>query len=1101
MNAVISWFARSPVAANVLMLIIVCLGLISLPSMQRDTLPRIDGETVEVQVAYPGASAEEVEASLVRVIEERLVGLENLKDLSSVAREGMAAVRAELIEGSDADAALAEVRNRVSAITTFPQDAEEPVVRLAERLDLVAFLMLTGDVDAASLRSWAYRVQERLIDQEIGSQVLIDGLRQREFHIHVDALALRQHGLSLAMVEDAVRDALVSQPAGTMSTAESDFLIRVTTPREDLDFYRSIPLVSNEHGSVLRLDAVAEIGDGYEHRPLIIRYNGQPALQLTISKDRHQDVLRANARLDTFLVQANGHPKLLDQPGWLPPSLHLERTFAWADLVESRLRLLVDNGLLGLVLVFCALWAFTSWRVAMWVCAGLAIALLGTLWLLHVQGATINMISMFALIMAVGILVDDAIIVSENIYARLEQGSDPRAAVVRGTQQVLVPIIGATATSAAAFLPLAMVPGAVGDFMVVLPITIIAGLIFSLIECFFILPHHLLPAMRRKHVDQRRLARSAARPSPGRRKTLGARLGHLRQSIDGALAWYIARVVLPTARLTVRWRYAVLALSCAVLLACLGMIRGGIVPWRFFVNPDGDVITVSVRFEQGTPIAVTSKQVQLLEAQLEKSVAALLATPTYAQEAQPIVHRSTMIGSLPSSRGTMRADGSHVAGLIIGLRPNEQRNLAASTIMQRWQDDMQDQRLAGLQSMRFEGIEAGPSGADIDIRFAAPSWPALEQITHELRQALQSYDGVHNIDDNLRLGTPELQARVNDFGRSLGLRDGDVARSLRRAVIGGEALRLQIGADEVVIRVGSPSREIVSHAHIARLPITTPVGIMELGQVATITRQQPIASIHRSNRQRVVTVTADLRSGVNTDDILDALGRDSTNLRADSELARMRDQHGAQFLFEGVAATQSITMQGLQRGMLVAVVVIYLILVLTFASWLQPIAILAIIPIGFIGAVAGHLVLGLTMSVISFFGIVGLTGIVVNDAITCIHFINHHRRNGQSLGEAVVTAVGERFRPIIMTTVTTVAGLLPLLLETSTQAAFLIPMAAAISFGLIASTVGTLIVIPALLVVLYDIRGGMLWLRHGISPLHHVQARQQNDDATEELAR
>lgn len=1086
MNAVISWFARSPVAANVLMLIIICLGLISLPSMQRDTLPQVDIETVEVQVAYPGASAEEVEASIVRVVEERLVGLENLKDLSSVAREGMGSVRAELLEGSDADAALAEVRNRISAITTFPQDAEAPVVRLAERLNLVAFLMLSGEVDEASLRAWAYRVQERLIDAEIGSQVLIDGLRQREFQIHVDTLALRQHNLSLAQVEQAVRDALVSQPAGSLSSAESEYLMRVTTPRQNLDYYRQIPVATGESGSLLRLDALATISDGREHRPLRVRYNGQSALQLTISKDRHQDVLRANARLDEFLIQANGHPKLLHQQGWLPSSLSLDRTFAWADLVQSRLRLLIDNGLLGLVLVFVALWLFTSWRVAVWVCAGLAVALLGTLWLLHIQGATINMISMFALIMAVGILVDDAIIVAENIYARLEQGSDPRAAVVRGTQQVLVPIIGATATSAAAFLPLAMVPGAVGDFMVVLPITIIAGLAFSLIECFLILPHHLLPAMRRKHVQQRRLARGYGKPSSSWAR-IGQRLGRLRQAIDGALAWYIARVVLPTARLTVRWRYAVLALSLAVLLASLGLIRGGIVPWRFFVNPDGDVITVSVRFAQGTPMAITSQQVDRLEAQLERSVAALLATSAYAQEGDPIQHRSAIVGSLPSARGTMRAEGSHVAGLIIGLTPNERRGISASTIMQRWQADMQDQRLAGLQSLRFEGIEAGPSGADIDIRFAAPSWPALEQITQDLRQALVGYDGVHNIDDNLRLGTPELQARVNAFGHSLGLRDGDLARSLRRAVIGGEALRLQVGADEVVIRVGSPSRAEMDMAQIQRLPIRTPQGLMELGQVADLQQRQQVASIHRSNRQRVVTVTADLRSGVNTDDILDALGREGAGLRADSALAALRDQHGAQFLFEGVAATQSTTMQGLQRGMLVAVIVIYLILVITFASWLQPLAILAIIPIGFIGAVMGHLALGLTMSVISFFGIVGLTGIVVNDAITCIHFINHHRRSGHSLAEAVIVAVGQRFRPIIMTTVTTVAGLLPLLMETSTQAAFLIPMAAAISFGLIASTVGTLVVIPALLVVLYDLRGLWLWLCHGVSPLHHLR--------------
>lgn len=1096
MNQLVAWFARSPVAANVLMLIIISLGLMNLGSMQRDTLPKSRAETVTVQVLYPGASAQDLEQSVIRVVEERLVGLDDLKDLNATAREGSATISVDLVEGSDASAALAEIRNRVSAITTLPQDAEEPIVSLAEQVDLVAFLILHGPHSEGALNAWATTIQDRLINEGIATRVLIDGKRQREFHIEIDPLTLRSYGLDLASVRNTVASQLVNVPAGTISGPSSEYLMRVVSPRDEISTYANLVIANDERGGQLRLSDVATIRDSFADIPLAVRYHDHPALQLTVIKGENQDVLRADAQLDAFLTQANGDRET-QLNGWLPPDLHLVRTFAWADLVKSRLQLLVDNGGIGLLLVFASLWLFTNWRVALWVGAGLGVALLGSLWLLNAQGATINMISMFALIMAIGILVDDAIIVAENIYARLEAGDDPRGAVVRGTQQVLMPIIGATATSMAAFLPLAMVQGRIGDFMMVLPITIVSGLALSLIESFLILPHHLLPAMRIKHANDRRRARGKA-PLGQRLRGLRWLYGagdHLRQGIDDGLRWYIRQVVRPIAHYTVRWRYLVLAAAVAMLLLSVGVIRGGLVPWNFFANPDGDLVTVSVRFPSGTPVTTTAQQTALLEEALDETLHELVNEAQDNSEqtvTSPLRHYTAMIGSLPSNRGIQREGGSHLAGIIVGLSPNEERTISASAIQERWRQRMQNRQLPGLQSLRIEGMEAGPGGSDIDIRFAAPSWDALQRITTRLRDELNKRNGVSNIDDTLVLGTPEILALPNDFGRSLGLSAQTLATQLRAAVLGAEALRLQVGADEVIIRITTPTREVLSRQSIESLPIHTPGGTFVLHEVADLREHRPIAQVSRFNRQRVVAITADLSPLVNTDQILDDLGRGETDLREGSVFAELAASEGARFLFEGVAATQATTMAGLRQGMILAVVTIYLILVLSFRSWLQPVVIITTIPVGFIGAIAGHLIMGIPISIISLFGIVGLTGIVVNDAITFIHFVNDNRRQGDALPKAVVDAICQRFRPIILTTLTTVLGLMPLLLETSTQASFLIPMAAAISFGLIASTVGTLMVIPALYVIIHDGYGLWLWWRRGIEPLHHLRHRQHS---------
>ncbi len=1042
-TGVIAWFARNGVAANLLMGVMVVAGIFTVGSIRKEVFPEFSADTLTVSMVYLGASPEEVEEGVCIRIEEAIEDVDGIKRIRSVANEGAGMVTVELLPGAVATEVLDDVKSRIDAIDTFPEQTERAVIQEVMMRAQVINLALAGEVGEAVLKRLGQQVRDAVVSQPGITQAQLVMVRPDEISIEVSETALRRHGLSFDEVAQAVRRFSLDLPGGAIKADGGEFLLRVKGQAYRGSDFEEIPLRVLPGGARLTVGDVARVVDGFADTAQSARFNGRAAVILQVFRVGNQNALELS---DTVRRFAREHQALL------PEGVELVAYQDYSEYLRSRLNLLLWNAGIGFVLVFCTLALFLRFRLAFWTSLGIPVSFLGTLWLMPTLDVSINMLSLFAFLIVLGIVVDDAIVVSENIHAHLEMGKSGMQAAVDGTREVAVPVVFSVLTTVAAFAPMAMVEGNTGKVLKSIPLIVIPTLLFSLVESLWILPNHL------SHL---------------RRKPGGAMVNRrfnpfrwLQEGFSRGLDRFVLRVYRPMLEWAMDWRYLVLSTGLASLLLMVGSVAGGWLKFQFFPPVEGDDIAVFVTLPEGTPVSVTratmdrlSDAALELEAVLEKESGAGLFRQVLASVGdQPF--RTAM--SRNGGRAAEDFARPNVGEVHIQLSPAETRTVTATEVVNRWR------ALAGPVPDAVEVVfnsSLFSSGNAVDIRLTGPDVDGLREAAEELKTRLARFPATKDIADSYRAGKQEFKLALRPEAEAAGLTLMDLARQVRQAFYGEEVQRMQRGRDDVRVMVRYPESERRSLSSLEELRIRLPDGTeVPFETVAEAGYGRGYSTITRVDRQRAISVTADVdRSIGNANEILAEVRRvDMPEL--------MQRFSGLRFDFEGEQREQSDTVGGLLRGFGLALFLIYALIAIPLKSYLHPVVVMSAIPFGFVGAILGHVVMGLHLTVLSMFGLVALAGVAVNDSLVMVDFINRARRAGVSMQTAVREAGVKRLRPIVLTSVTTFAGLTPLILEKSVQAQFLIPMAVSLGFGVVYCTVTTLLLVPAIYLVLEDVR-------------------------------
>ena len=1038
MNGAIRWMTNNHVAANLLMLLLVVGGLIKGLGIKQEVFPEIAMDRVSVSVAYPGAGPEEVEEGILLKIEDSLTGVDGIKEITASASEGVGTVTAEIRSGEDVNLVLQDIKSEIDRIDTFPEDAEKPVVSKMLNVTQVASVVVYGTASERALREQAETIREELLANDKITQVELSGVRPYEISVEISEQNLRRYNLTLEQVAGVLRNASLDLPGGNIKTSGGEILLRTKEKRYRADEYAQIVVLAQADGTQVRLGDIATVRDTFEETDVQATFDGQPAAMVKVYRVGDQKPTEIAKVINAYVEEKNeGYPDSLQAAVWNDQS----------ELLESRINLLLKNAYIGLILVIIILGLFLEIRLALWVMLGIPISFMGAMLVLPALGVSINMISLFAFILVLGILVDDAIVVGENIFEHRQRGKPYVQAAIDGALEVSVPVTFSILTTVAAFMPLGFVEGMMGKFMVVIPLVVVTLLLVSLVESLLILPAHL----------------AAGRPH-GEEKGMLRRLQQVRRAVTRHLQNVIRGPYTRFLRLCLAHRYSVAAVGVALLLLVAGLLGGGMMKFNFMPKVDNDVITANVALPPGTPVSRTQEVVDHL---IETGIASTRQIDALRPD-QPSVFRhiyavagSQIAGGGPG--GLQETTASHLASVALSLTESEARNLSSVEVERSWRAKVGE--IAGVDSLTFSN-DLIQMGSDIDIQMAHADFHVLEEVSEKVKATLGTYPGVADIDDTYNRGKQELKLRLRAEARTLGITESDLARQVRSAFYGAEALRLQIGRNEIKVMVRYPEadRKNVWDLHAMRIR-TQDGGEIPLSQAAIIEEGSGYSEINRTDRKRVINVTASVDSKLaNANEIIAELENDVfPQLR--------RDHPGLTFEKAGEQKEQKESIASMAEGYLLALLVIYALMAIPFKSYVQPLLIMAAIPFGFVGAVIGHLVMGYQISILSVFGLVALSGVVVNDSLLLIDAINKNRAAGQTLLEAVVIAGQRRFRPILLTSLTTFFGLMPMILETSVQAKFLIPMAISLGFGILFATGITLLLVPSLYMILEDLIG------------------------------
>ena len=1020
----IGWMARNSVAANLVMAVLLCGGFVSVVRMKQEVFPDFELDRVSVSVPYPGAGPEEVEQGIVLAIEEAVRGLDGVDEVTSSSREGIGVVNIDLLLGADGQKVYQEVRQEVDRITTFPEEAEEPSIVLVSRKREVISLALYGDQPEAVLRGVAEQLRDLLLQDPDITQVELEGTRPLEICVSVSRENLRQYNLTLEGVAQVIGRSALELPGGGIKTGGGEILLRVMDRRDYGYQFRDIPIVGATGGTPVYLRDIAGIDDGFEDVDYYAAYNGKPAVMIQVYRVGAQTPIQvadaALRRVGTFKTE-------------MPPGLSVAVLRDWSDIYRQRAHLLLRNGTIGLVLVLFLLGLFLEARLAFWVMMGIPISFLGGLLVLPVFGISINMISMFAFLIALGIVVDDAIIVGENVYEYRQRGEPLLKAAVLGAREVAVPVTFSVLTNVVTFLPLFFVPGVIGKIWSVIPAVVVAVFMISLFECLYVLPSHLGHARRR-------------------RENRATEWLHKRQQVFSRWFSHIVRTrYRPFLRFVLSHRYLTVAAALAILILTIGYVAGKRMGIETMPRVEADYSVVTAVLPYGTPV----KETERIRDRLASAARQVAAANGGDRLVEGIF---SQIGV--AFRGV---SGGHVVEVQVFLTKPDIRPIGTKQFTELWRRKVG--AITGLEALQFQADRGGPgSGASLTVELAHADSDTLDKAGAELARELEDFPVVEDIDDGFSPGKPQFDFRMRAEGMALGLTAADVARQVRGAFYGVEALRQQRGRDEIKVKVRLPESQRVSEYDLEELLIRTPAGTdVPLREVATAERGRAYTSIDRRNGRRTVTVTANVNPPRESERILDAV--------KDTIIPGLRRKYqGLAFSFEGRQADFRESMASLKTGFTLALFAIYALLAIPFKSYVQPLIIMVSIPFGIVGAVIGHLVMGFNLSTISLMGMVALAGVVVNDSLVLIDFANRGRRDGQSAHDAILAAGTRRFRPIMLTTLTTFGGLAPMIFETSRQARFMIPMAISLGYGLLFATLITLALVPSLYLIVEDVR-------------------------------
>jgi multidrug efflux pump subunit AcrB len=1013
---IIGIFAHHKVAANLLMVIMLLAGAFALDRLNVQFFPTFELDIVSVRVVWTGASAEDIEDGITNPLEQRLRTVDNLDKMTSTSSQGISAITLEFKEGVDPLLALDEVRRSVDEFRNFPQDAEKPEVALISRYEQVARLVITGLEDRSEMRRLVRRFETELLERGL-DQVEINGLPSEEIRIQVDNDRLEQLGVGLQQVGQRVSDFSLDLPAGSIGRDEGSRELRSLDKRREPLGFEQIPVRADQQVRV-ELGDVAEIERVPRDNTVLLTVDGEPAVEMVLQRSERGDTLKAARVLSDWLE---------DTRPTLPPGVELTVYDASWELVRDRIMRLVNNGVGGLVLVVAILYLFLTGRVAFWVAWGIPVSFAATLFILYLVGGSINMISLFALIMALGIIVDDAIVVGEDAMAHYQKGEDPLLAAEGGARRMLAPVIASSLTTIAAFLPLILVGGRIGNILGAIPIVIICVILASLVESFLVLPGHLRNAFVHTH---------KIKPNS------------LRARLDRGFEWFRDRVFRPVVVVAVRQRFATVAAAIATLLVAIGLLAGGRLGFVFFPTPEAQIINANVAFAAGTPRA----RVDAFLTHLEET---LYQTERELDRGELINVVLAFHGSKSGSGAGGGATADQLGSLQIELVEPDFREVRNNELIRAWRERIQ--MPAGLESLNITARRVGPPGRDLTIRLTGGSADELKAAALALSETISGIDGVLEVEDDMAYGREQLIYRLTPVGEALGLTVADLGRQLRTAFDGQLVQIFQDGADEVEVRVKLPSAERGTLASLYRFNVRTPAGdSVPLTAVAEWDSRRGFEVLRHAEGKLAVEVTADVDANVTT------VGEVTAGLE-DGTLEQLQRDFGIDYSFEGRSADQRDTLSDMRRGLVLGLILIYLILAWVFSSYGWPLVVMAVIPFGLTGALLGHWVMGIDLTILSLFGMFGLSGIVVNDSIILVSFYQQLRGEGLSIQQALIEAASQRLRAVLLTSLTTIAGLMPLLFETSYQAQFLIPMATSLAFGLGFATLLVLLVIPALL--------------------------------------
>ena len=1047
MKKILAAFAANTVFANIVMVMIFLGGALALGTMLRESFPQFSLDMISVQVLYPGADPEEVEEGIVLKIEEALETVEGIKQYTATSAENMGSATIELQDGYDLTEVLDNVKAKIDAVSTFPVDAEKPVVTEVLMKDSVMLLALSGALSEKQLKSYADRIREEIRLLPGISQVEVFGVRDYEISIEVSEKQLRRYGLTFDQVAKAIRKSSINLHGGTIRTSGEEIRVRTVGRKYTGRELAEVVVLAGPGGELVTLGRLATIRDGFTEDPIHAVIDGVPAVFVMVFKTTEEDALYISNTVSDYLrIKAQQ----------LPPGIHLTDFYDNTQALRARISLLTRNGLLGMGLVFFLLWLFMDLRLSFWGGMGIPISLAGALFILWAMGATINMVSLFGFIMVLGIVVDDAIVVGESIYVHRMLGEPPLKAAVEGVAEVAMPVFAAVITTVVAFIPLAYVGGIMGKFIAILPTVVISCLLISLIECLFLLPAHLSHLPDLNNV-----------PPPG--NPVSRLLSRCQQFMQDGLVRFVQQRYLPLIDRVLHWRYVSLAVALATLLLTLGLVKGGLVKFQVFPKIDGFVITSTVEFPEGTPPEVTSRALERIEQGFLRVAARM---PTGSGEPM-IKKRLTLVGQTLGEK--MGRNGPNLGSVQFILLESEKRGIHSNDLLVEWEREVGS--LPGVRALTFHGLSAGPGGAEIEIWLQGQSMADILAAAGEVQEKLKSFEGVIQIRSDYAAGKNELRLHLKPEARTLGLTVEDLARQVNAAFYGQEAFRVQRGRDDIRVKVRYTQEERSRLTDFKRMRIRTSTGQeVPLLSVADVDFGPGYSTIIRTDGLRRVAVTADV----------DPKRANSQEIFADLSSGFFQELEGRypglHISLQGSKKNMRESFSSLKVTFPLAVVGIFVIVATIFRSYVQPVVILFTVPFGIIGAITGHLLLGYNLSMMSMFGMVALTGVVVNDAIVLIERINENLAEGMGFFEAIKKGGERRFRAVLLTSLSTVGGLAPLILETDMQARFLIPMALSLAAGVTFATVLTLVLIPSLLAIVNDGRRLAVRLRSGSWP-------------------
>jgi len=1045
-RGLLGWFASNHVAANLLMFLIIAAGLLTIFTVKVEFFPEFDLDMITVSVPYLGASPTDVEEGVVLRVEEAIAAVDGIKRMTATAAEGAGTILVEVEEYADAKEVLDDIKAEIDRITTFPEETEKPIIaELTSRYE-VTTVVLYGEASEKALKQAADRVRDDLTAMDNISQVEVAGVRPYEISVEVSETTLRRYGLTFDQVAAAVRNSSLDVPAGSVKTSGGEILVRTEGQKYYGPEFEKIIVLSRNDGTTVRLGDIASVRDDFEDSDLYSRFDGKRAALVKVYRVGEQGALDVADTVRRYVEEKRNA---------LPAGISIAIWQDTSDLLRARINLLTRNAYLGLALVFICLTMFLNIRLAFWTTMGIPISFLGAFWLLPRFDVSINMISLFAFIMSLGLVVDDAIVVGENIFALRRQGLSRLESAIRGVREMSAPVTLAVLTTVFAFVPLLYVSGIMGKIMRVIPVVVISVLMVSLVEAMLILPAHL---------SARRVIRGFGFFVVFD-KIQGWTERRLEHFVNGVFARFVTRAV--------TWRYVTVAAGLAIFAITIGWIAGGYMKIVFFDAVEADNMIATIAMPLGTP----AKQTEEVAGRIEHAVEEVRREVDAQRKGEPSIvkHIATTIGDQPMSRGggPVRTLGnvaeSHLAEVNVELLGGEERgDISSVDLKNRWREVVGE--IPGVSSMTFFS-EIMTTGEAINVELSHQKFENLLAAVEELKSLLREYTGVSDIADSFDEGKAELKLALKDTGRSLGLTLSDLAKQVRQGFYGEEAQRIQRGRDDIRVMVRYPEQERKSLSDVENMRIRLRDGTeIPFREVADASYGRGYATISRADRRRVINVTADVDEAI-------ANSREINKDLAARVLPKLISEHpGLQYRFAGEERERDESLSSLKISYPLALLAMYALLAVQFRSYFQPVIVMSAIPFGIVGAVIGHILMGFVfgttfnLGLLSMLGIVALSGVVVNDSLILIDLINKERQVGVELVQTLKDCAIRRFRPIMLTTLTTFFGLAPMLLERSLQARFLIPMAISLAFGVMFATCITLLLVPSLYMILEDAR-------------------------------